>query len=60
MMSSNRDDWETPQWLFDQVDAIWHFDLDVASSHENAKCVNHFTKEDDCLKQSWGGAYVMA
>lgn len=55
MMSSNRDDWETPQDLFDRCNAIWHFDLDVASSDKNAKCEHHFTKEDDALNMSWGG-----
>lgn len=55
VMSSDRDDWETPRDLFDRCDAIWHFDLDVASSDANAKCERHFTKDDDALKQDWGG-----
>lgn len=56
MMSSDRSDWETPRDLFDRCDSIWHFDLDVASSDENALCERHFTKDSDALKQSWGGA----
>lgn len=55
MMSSDRSDWETPRELFDRCDSIWHFDLDVASSDENALCERHFTKDNDALKQSWGG-----
>ena len=60
MMSSDRSDWETPRDLFDRCDAIWRFDLDVASSDDNALCDNHFTKEDDGLGMSWGGAHLMA
>lgn len=52
--SSARDDWATPQWLFDKYDAIYHFDLDVAASAENTKCKRFFSKEDDALKQDWG------
>ena len=55
--SSQKDDWETPQELFDQLDRMFHFTLDAASSDENAKCQKHFTAEDDGLKQDWGGAY---
>lgn len=58
LMSSNRDDWETPRDLFDRCDAIWHFDLDVASSDENALCEGHFTKEDDGLSKDWSGHTV--
>ena len=53
--SSRKDDWETPQELFDQLDSMFHFTLDAASSDENAKCEKHFTAEDDGLKQNWGG-----
>ena len=53
--SSQKDDWETPQELFDQLDRMFHFTLDAASSDENAKCKKHFTAEDDGLKQNWGG-----
>ena len=53
--SSQKDDWETPQELFDQLDRMFHFTLDAASSDENAKCQKHFTVEDDGLSQNWGG-----
>ena len=55
MMSSNRDDWSTPPGLYRRCDEIWHFNLDPASNDENALCENHFTVEQDGLKQSWGG-----
>lgn len=55
MVSSNTPEWATPQTFFDDLDAEFHFTLDPCSTHENAKCEKHFTKEDDGLRQSWGG-----
>ena len=55
MMKSQTVEWETPQDLFDQLDNEFHFTIDVASTDENAKCVNHYTKEQNALKQTWGG-----
>jgi phage N-6-adenine-methyltransferase len=53
IMSSNKMDWETPQPLFDGMDKIFHFTLDPAASHENAKCQKYYTKDDDGLQKSW-------
>ena len=57
-MTSDRDDWETPQSLFDELDAVHHFTLDPCATHENAKCDRHFTEEEDGLSQSWEGEIV--
>lgn len=53
--SSKSNEWGTPQELFDKLDSIFHFTLDVASTKENAKCKQYFTIEDDGLSQSWSG-----
>jgi len=45
--------WETPQALFDTLDAEFHFQIDVCAIPENAKCVIYFTPEIDGLKQEW-------
>ena len=58
MFSSVKDDWETPQDLFDELDDEFHFTLDAASSNLNAKCEKHYTVEDDGLSQSWAGNNV--
>lgn len=58
MFSSAKDDWETPQDLFDKLDDEFHFTLDAASSDLNAKCEKHYTVEDDGLSQSWAGNNV--
>lgn len=57
-LKADRTDWETPRELFERLDDIWHFDLDVASSDDNALCADHFTVEQDGLKQPWGGRRV--
>lgn len=54
-MTSNKDDWETPQALFDELDRTFHFGLDAASTDANAKCDAHFTSEEDGLAQDWSG-----
>lgn len=56
MFSSQTDLWETPQKLFDELNAEFHFDLDVCATHQNAKCEKYFTKEQDGLKQNWRGS----
>ena len=42
MPQSQTDDWATPQWLFDELNAIHNFDLDAAASSTNHKCKNWF------------------
>lgn len=58
MFSSARDDWETPQWLFDWFNAQFCFSLDAAASEKNHKCAKYFTTETDGLSQDWGGERV--
>lgn len=55
MFSSKTDLWETPQDLFDRLDSIHHFTLDVCATPDNAKCNNYYTPEIDGLSQKWGG-----
>jgi site-specific DNA-methyltransferase (adenine-specific) len=54
--SSATDEWETPQWLFDELSWIYGgFTLDPCATAENAKCQRYFTRQEDGLKQDWGG-----
>ena len=55
LFSSASDMWETPPYLFDELDNIFHFDIDVCAVPENAKCKKYFTPEQDALKQEWTG-----
>ena len=55
MFSSATDLWATPQAVFDQLNAEFHFNLDPCATPENAKCANYFTIDIDGLSQSWEG-----
>ena len=56
MFSSDREDWGTPQGLFDRLACEFGpFDIDLAASEGNAKCRRFYTREDDSLRQVWRG-----
>jgi len=55
MFSSKTDNWATPQWLFDQLDAEFGFTLDVCADDQNAKCDTYFTRDQNGLLQPWHG-----
>lgn len=55
MRSSSSGEWTTPHDLFAELDAEFHFDVDAASTDENALCERHFTAADDGLAQEWSG-----
>jgi phage N-6-adenine-methyltransferase len=46
----------TPKWLFEVLDAEYHFALDAAATKESAKCHTFFTPNEDGLKQDWSKA----
>lgn len=58
MFSSRTDNWATPTDLFNKLNEEFHFDLDPCANDENHKCDRYFTKEQDGLKQNWGGSRV--
>lgn len=58
LYSSNSDIWATPQKVFDELNAEFHFTLDPCAIAENAKCSKFYTPEDDGLLQDWGGQIV--
>lgn len=45
----------TPRDVFAWLDDQFLFTVDVASTHENALCERHYTREDNGLAQSWHG-----
>lgn len=53
MTSSDRHDWETPPDLFAELDAEFHFELDVCALPHNAKCSTFYTPHEDGLRQPW-------
>ena len=38
MYTSDDRDWETPQWLFNDLNNIFNFDIDVCADENNTKC----------------------
>jgi phage N-6-adenine-methyltransferase len=58
MFSSASDEWPTPQSFFDELNREFNFTLDPCATHENAKCPEYFTKENDGLAQDWSGHVV--
>ena len=57
LYSSKETAWGTPQWLFDKLDAEFHFDLDAAASSDNAKVKDYYDKNLDGLKQDWSNGH---
>lgn len=48
-----KDDWETPEELFNELNDEFHFTLDAAASEENTKCWYYYDKETNGLKHPW-------
>lgn len=53
MFSSVKQDWTTPDDLFQELNKEFLFSKDVAANHKNAKCAWYFTEEDNGLLQEW-------
>ena len=58
LFTSRTDEWATPTATFAELDAEFHFTLDPCATVENHKCPLFFTKEQDGLRQNWGGQIV--
>ena len=59
LYSSKSDEWETPDHIYDALDAEFDFNLDPCATKENHKCLLYYTKEDDGLSQQWGGKSIL-
>lgn len=53
LFSSASTEWETPQWLFDALNARFHFTVDVCATTENTKVPGHYNERIDGLSQDW-------
>lgn len=56
--STGRDDWGTPQELFDKLNKEFFFTLDPCADESNHKCDKYYTVEQDGLIQDWAGETV--
>ena len=50
---SKKQDWETPDEIFDPLNIEFGFTLDVCASDGNKKCDYFFSENDDGLTKSW-------
>ena len=51
LFSTGKNDWETPQDLFDELDDEFEFTLDPCATSETAKCSKYYTEDDNGLKK---------
>jgi len=49
----DKEELETPDWLFNELDAEFEFELDAAATRENKKCAYFYDKDWDAFKQDW-------
>jgi len=52
MFSSAKLDYSTPQYVFEQLDAEFHFNLDACANEENHKVPNYYYGEEG-LRRNW-------
>lgn len=55
LFSSDSGAWETPQFLFDALDAEFRFTLDAAASMDNRKCRVFYSVHQDAFRLQWRG-----
>lgn len=58
LFSSNKEDWETPQDLFDELNKEFNFTIDVCANITNNKCKRYYTQIDNGLIQNWNNETV--
>ena len=58
MFSSKRQDWTTPDWIYNQLHNEFKFTLDPCCYPETAKCKKYYTKKENGLIQDWAGERV--
>lgn len=53
--ASKRNNWDTPQGLFDKLNYEFGFTCDLAAEIGNAKCNKFYSKDDNALEKEWFG-----
>lgn len=55
LMSSVKQDWGTPVDLFENINVLFNFDLDVCATEDNKKVDNFISPEMDAFNVQWKG-----
>lgn len=58
LLSTGKNNWETPLDFFEKLNNEFGFTLDPCASDENHKCDKYYTEEQDGLKQDWSSEIV--
>ena len=58
LLSTGKDDWETPIDFFKKLDEEFHFTLDPCADDNNHKCEKYYTIYQNGLIQDWEGEIV--
>lgn len=58
LLSTGKNDWETPHDFFEELDKEFHFTLDPCASEQNHKCKKYYTEKENGLLQDWSGEIV--
>ena len=53
MSDFDRDCWATPQYLFNWLNSIYNFDIDLCANSENKKCDSYFDEDHNALNRKW-------
>lgn len=53
LFSNNSNEWSTPQYIYDQLNKEFNFNLDPCATKENAKCERYYTESDNGLTKNW-------
>lgn len=53
-----KDKWETPQKVFDELNAKYRFTLDPCCEKHTAKCQKYYTEQENGLLKDWTGEIV--
>lgn len=59
LFSSVRQDWETPDEIFNGLSDEFGITFDVCADPSNAKCYEFWTVDDNCLTKEWAGVCFM-
>ena len=59
LFSSKTDLWETPKELYERLNSVHHFDIDVCATPENAKCPVFFYERTKRIRTKVGGKLLV-
>jgi len=58
LLSTGKNDWETPHDFFAKLNKEFEFTLDPCADENNHKCEKYYTEQQDGLRQEWKNEIV--